>query len=354
MRVVCYYADETGCGHFRIFYPGEALNHSGQARVEFSQQLQLRLTNTTPPRVAGAAPIDADVVILQRPLLGLLADAIPHIQAQGVAVIVEIDDDFSRLHANHPVFRAAHPRVNKASNWQHLQRACGLADLVTVTTPALAERYGPHGHAIVLPNRVPASMLDITAERDGRTVGWAGFTISHVGDLTVTHGGVAQALNATGGRFLNIGNGDQVQQQLGLADEPNITGPVPFPDYPQALAQLDIGIAPLADNAFNHAKSALKILEYGALGIPCVASPRPDYQRLANEGIATIAQDRGRDWCRKLTQLITSPQLRAEQADHARAVIRERHTYETESWRWAEAWQEAITRRHHTPAKAAA
>ena len=56
---------------------------------------------------------------------------------------------------------------------------------------------------------------------------------------------------------------------------------VPVADYPAALASLglDAAVAPLADNAFNRAKSDLKILEYGILCIPVIASSVGEYRR---------------------------------------------------------------------------
>jgi hypothetical protein len=59
--------------------------------------------------------------------------------------------------------------------------------------------------------------------------------------------------------------------------------PVDFVDYPRIPAQFDIGIAPLRDTVFNRNKSALKVMEYGAWGIPYVASDIAPYRRWHNE-----------------------------------------------------------------------
>lgn len=55
---------------------------------------------------------------------------------------------------------------------------------------------------------------------------------------------------------------------------------VPFNLYPSYLASLnlDLALAPLELNAFNEAKSHLKLLEYGALGYPVVCSDIMPYQ----------------------------------------------------------------------------
>jgi len=55
---------------------------------------------------------------------------------------------------------------------------------------------------------------------------------------------------------------------------------VPVGRYPARLARLgfDIAVAPLVDHPFNRAKSALKLLEYGALALPVVASDIEPYR----------------------------------------------------------------------------
>ena len=51
-------------------------------------------------------------------------------------------------------------------------------------------------------------------------------------------------------------------------------------DYPRMFRNIDIGIAPLSDVPFHHAKSAIKGLEYPAAGVPFIASPSPEAKAL--------------------------------------------------------------------------
>ena len=73
--------------------------------------------------------------------------------------------------------------------------------------------------------------------------------------------------------------------------------------YPAKLASLnlDLAIAPLEINRFNEAKSNLRILEYGALGLPVVCTDIFPYQtdaapvkRVANDTAAWVAAIRER------------------------------------------------------------
>ena len=104
-------------------------------------------------------PTDADVFVLQRPADENVLALIPSIQQAGIAVVVEVDDDLSCLPTTHPAHRILHPKLSPRSNWRNVEQACRIADLVTVSTPALAERYGKHGRVMVLENCIPERLL---------------------------------------------------------------------------------------------------------------------------------------------------------------------------------------------------
>lgn len=73
---------------------------------------------------------------------------------------------------------------------------------------------------------------------------------------------------------------------------------VPYDDYQNYVINInaDCGLAPLIDNKFNSAKSILKYMEYGALGIPCVASCVAPYCDSIISGVnGVLAYDDGWD-----------------------------------------------------------
>lgn len=357
MRVLAYPSDQTGCGAYRVMLPVEAARLAGcDARLGSDgapgQGIPLEHKVINGRRYSRPKPLDADVIVLQRPVSHVLSELIPVMQAGGVAVVVEIDDDLSRLDPRHPQYASLNPKMSREHNWRWLHTACRLADHVTVTTPSLAARYAPHGRVTVLPNRVPERLLDIERSSDGRTVGWAGWTLTHPGDLRVTHGGVTLALDSTGGRFLKVGEADDAWKDLGLHGPPETTGPLwNLDDYYRALARLDVGIAPLVDTQFNAGKSWLKPLESMAAGTPWVASPTPDYLRLAAYGAGAIAKDRSRDWNREITRLLTDRDHWQEQSELGRQVVRDHLTVERNGHLWAEAWQSALAHRRSKAAR---
>lgn len=341
MRVALGLADEAGCGHYRGIYPGNAANLAG---AEVFRLAHMPVRHDPQLRVTGLyADLGCEVVVLQRPLSRVIAESVPFIQAQGVAVVVDVDDDFSAVHPDHYGYPKYQPETSPEKNRRHLARACAQADLVTVTTPALARVYGEHGRVAVLPNYVPAAYLQLApvVPRDGLTVGWPGWVPTHPTDLQETRGGVAMAVRETpGARFRNIGDGWKVAEYLGFNEgEIDVTGPVELSLYPEAIAALDVGIVPLAEGKFNDGKSALKGLELAAVGVPFVASPTIEYRRMAATGIGVTAASRSRSWKAQVKRLLGDEGRQL--AQEARSVIAREHTVETNAWRWLEAWETA-------------
>lgn len=349
MRVLAAPADQGGCGFYRLIHACRTLIAQG-ADVDYvvhddpeERQIQA-LWNEQPDGtivVRDVVAPDADVVVLQRPLQANVAQSIPILQAKGVRVVVEIDDDFEHISRRNVSWPNVQPTLNPTRNRAHLMRACELADLVTVSTPALAKVYGRHGRVRVIPNCVPASYLLIRQEpHDDVYVGWSGSTETHPDDLQVTGGGVARAVAATGAKVAIVGTGVGVRKRLGLAETPLASGWRTLGDYPDAVAQFDVGIVPLDLTQFNEAKSWLKGLEFAAVGVPFVASSTQQYRALKAEGAGLLAET-PRHWEGLVKRLVRDEGYREQIAAYGRAAA-ERWTIEGNVERWTDAWAMAL------------
>lgn len=285
-------------------------------------------------------PEDADVIVLQRITHKHLIDAIKIIRGKGVAVVVDIDDDLAAIDPRNPAFAILHSKfgVNPDHNWVNTQLACEAATFVVTSTAALKHRYAPHGRVLVVHNHVPKRYLDIPRV-DDTIIGWAGSTHSHPGDLDVVGMAVAQLMDET--TFMQIGPVEGVREALHLPFNPAFTGPLKIQkEWPEGIAKLGIGIAPLANTRFNAGKSWLKPLEYSALGVPWVASPRPEYRKLHEEYGVGVLAEKPKHWLRELRRLVNDAAHRAEQSKRGREAAAEL-TIEGNAWRWLEAWTEA-------------
>lgn len=346
MRVYVFPADLSGCGSYRLIWPAQALRAQGHdVTVVIPDQrtgdVGLRgMQDQRGDLVSVNVPPDADVMVFQRITMRQLAQAVPLIRAQGVAVVVDMDDDLTCIHPANIAWSAMHPTRGKPGHsWHNATQACVDATLVTVSTPALLKTYAPHGRGVVVENCVPERYLHVP-HADSAAIGWGGSTHSHPDDLQTVGTSVAR-LAREGHQVGVVGDGIGVRAALGLDAEPAASGVVSLEQWPTALAGLGVGVAPLAESRFNAGKSWLKPLEYAACGVPWVASPRAEYRRLHHDyGIGVLA-DRPKDWYRHLKALAGDPSRRREMSEAGRAAAAHL-TIEGNAWRWVDAWERAF------------
>lgn len=360
-RISLYPADDQACGLYRITAPGLALASAGHDVIvnpwRRRHTVELQVVNRPAPipghpaLVHDVLPIDADMVVFQRPNTERLLRIVEKIQRQGVKVGVDIDDALWEVSQRNASWVNYNDQRKGGGHWKWLLRCCRAADVVTVTTPALAEKVGPN--AVVVPNFVPERFLPVGARKladgpwDGTAVvGWAASLMTHPGDPAVTRGRVADAVRSTGSYFLSVGGkADREPAAFGftedeLGDVADATGGVRLNEWIRATSQLDISLVPLADTVFNRSKSALKMLEGAAAGCAVLASPTPDNIRLAKRhGIGrTISSPK--DWERVTANLCKDPQARYEQAAANHEAV-SKQTIEGNAWRFLEAWNSA-------------
>ena len=85
---------------------------------------------------------------------------------------------------------------------------------------------------------------------------------------------------------------------------------------------MDIALAPLEmNNVFCRAKSEIKFVEAGALGLPVVASNIDPYRDSMSEGRNGFLASDEKGWTQALTALIQDSQLRTELGEAARQTV---------------------------------
>ncbi len=352
MKVVVHPCDRKNASAlYRLVWPAEALIQQGhdisirydipyklkRVRSRFADRLDMA------DQVKGIqGTVSGDVVVLQRPLKREWYEAMKCLQARGIAVVVEIDDLFSKLPLHNPVRRDCDPFLNPHENYVWLEKMCEIADWVTVTTDGLAEQYGGHGRVSVIPNYMPRWYTEIPRPDlgDRPVIGWTGSIHTHRGDLRVTKGAIGKAISLTDARIRVVGTGEGVAESL-ETPEPESTGWVDIDRYPLEMSKFDVGIVPLQSNPFNvSGKSWLKFLEFSSLGIPCIASPTRDNLKLAHMGIGFIAEN-PEEWLAESVSLLLDKGWREDQGAKARRYVRDHLTIEGNIHQWANAWRNA-------------
>jgi hypothetical protein len=340
VKVYVFPADEHGCGHYRMIWPAEALVEAGHADIEIipahrRHEIQAVMVGNRVKDVR--VPDDADVIVLQRVTHRFLAQAIPVIRSKGIAVVIDIDDDLSRIHPSNPAFSHLHPRSNIDHSWHYTVEACNAATWVTLSTEALMKRYGVPGRQSVCKNSVHDWYFDIV-HFDSDLIGWAGSLHSHPDDVPQLGTSIAKLMRE-GLDFATIGSPDGIRQALRLDRDAQSMGVVTPLEWPHYVAKIGIGLAPLAPSQFNDAKSWLKPLEYAATGVPCVISPRAEYRKIHALGVGLLAEDQ-KEWYRKIKLLARDPALREDLAARGREAVRDQ-VYRLTAVQWLEAWTNA-------------
>lgn len=341
-------ADIHGCGHYRLIWPADVLRRNGMDLVivpprkgeGFGAKIR-KHPDGTHELVGLQVPDDMEVLVIQRPAHQYQPQMIRMLRANGITVVVDMDDDMSSIHRDNVAYRTYDPRSPTDFSWKHAMESCREATYVTTSTQTLQRVYARPGRGMAIDNYVPAAYLTYSKPVTG-AFGWAGTTISHPDDLPVC-GSAVQRLASEGHCFRVIGgsNRSKVKDHLRLKSEVQYTGSVPLSEWARKIGEtVDVGMVPLSPGAFNSAKSRLKGIEYMAVGVPWVASPRTEYVRLQKQSGCGLLANEGRGWYTSLQRLLTDGGFREEQAAAGREYMRDQ-TYEANAWRWAEAWDTA-------------
>jgi hypothetical protein len=264
----------------------------------------------------------------------------------GMTVIYDNDDDMRAV-----------PRNNKSARdyggfagdraLRQIKRLLQMSDLAIASTPTVAQRFREYGgeHVQVIENYVPDAALDASAPPNGDTVvaGWLAGNEHHVDMERLPLGDQFERLLERYPQLVI----ETVGVSMGLRHERYRNDPhVDFFKLPPKLAQWDIGMAPIADIPFNHARSSIKVKEYAVLGRPWLASPVGPYAPLGEREGGRLVPDDG--WVEAIARLVEKPRERRKLAKRARKWGREQ-AMSANVGLWEQALVDTIVRNGGTP-----
>jgi glycosyltransferase involved in cell wall biosynthesis len=267
---------------------------------------------------------------MQRLMHDSLADHIYKARSVGQIVVNDLDDWYWGLDPANDAFSSSHPKTNPRENRDHYKKVIASSDMVTVSTQYLADRIKSFVHCpiIVLENTVDIARFTPHVHTDSSVpvVGWVGATSHRSSDLEIMKGVINPLLANNDIKFQHSGHYSHavsVASKLGLhEDQVSVLDAVDARDYPSLLT-MDVGIAPLRDTPFNHAKSDIKLLEYSASGIPWIGSSLSAYEGLRKSwGIGRTAS-KPSQWLKHLKDL-RDPVRRADEGEALLEAVRSR------------------------------
>jgi len=350
VKVLLLNTDRGGSRKYRFQLPAAAITAAGED-IEIVQSgsidVDAELDEFTGFTSVNEVTEEFDLIVIQRPLAQDLNALMLQAQAQGVAVAVELDDDFESIHKDNVSYHRVQPSHNKINNTQWLMATARQADMLIGSTSRIVQRYARDTqHGTVAPNYVAAVELE-RREQVRDTPGWTGTLQTHPTDLQVTGGAVGRLVDQFNTTFKVVGDSRGVKDALGISrnNQVTMTGWLPLEQYYDAIQDnIGVGIVPLEMSEFNHAKSWLQGIDYAALGIPFVASPTDEYRRLHSLGVGQLAST-PTEWRQTMKRLLEDGRRRTTVGRRYRDIVRTNLTYESNYMLWVNAWRQAIANR---------
>jgi glycosyltransferase involved in cell wall biosynthesis len=311
-RVVGLGAGSIGSWKFRIQQPLQAMQGKGVADsliLPFSKDLvQL-------PTTAELKRLQVDSLLMHNAMHDPYMDAMETYKRVNQTFIVFGQDDLMyAMPPKNPFSKTIYKDVKK-----RVRRCLSIADRVIVTTQALAEELRSMADDVrVVPNYLDEAIWGgLHSERgvsDKPRVGWAGAQ-QHLGDLELLEEVVRETADEVDWVFFGMCP-DFLQPYV-----KEIHNPVTFGKYPQKLAtlNLDLAVAPLEHNRFNESKSNLRLLEYGVLGWPVIASDIAPY----HEGPVCRVHNQARAWIKAIRERIHDMDATRREGDALQDWVRE-------------------------------
>ena len=321
-RVIAHAADRDACGEYRIIAPSRVLFDAGALQACETMRLMM------PPEYARIAP---ETIVFQRQIEEHQIEKIEEIKRHSRAFrVFELDD----LLTNLPLKSVHRPNIPRDVG-QRLRRALASCDRLVVSTEPLAKAYGAMcDQAVVVPNRLERSRWQGLREQprsEGRTrVGWAG-ALGHLGDLEMMASVVEETAKEVDWVFFGMCPDSLRPFVKEFHDW------VPIPEYPAKLASLglDLGVAPLEFNPFNEAKSNLRLLEYGVLGIPVICTDIVPYQ---GDLPVCRVKNRHRDWVKAIREMASDRAACQREGETLRQAVLADWMLDQHLDEWCKAW----------------
>lgn len=313
--------DGSACGYYRIRLPFEELAKHGH---DVKHARFYEYDETWPVLVAerfGAPGFAFDWMKLWR----------KH------KLVWETDDDLWNIDSpNKRAVKQFTPEYLKA-----IEMCVRTAHMVTVTNDHLAQqmsRFNPN--VKIVPNMIDGVLCDAPrVRRKNVTIGWAGGD-SHGRDMRYLVRPLQQVVRSTdahvhtiGADFLNtLRIPEERYHQSGWENK--------LIDYYKTI-DFDIGLAPLEDTLFTRSKSYIKALEYGALGIPVIASAVGPYLDYVEDGVTGFLVRKESEWIDRMQLLIEDADLRESMGAAAREKAR-KHTIQAGWKQWETVYRSVL------------
>jgi len=246
--------------------------------------------------------------------------------------VYDLDDALQWDTGEGALYRRWAPKAPKA------RMAAEHADRVIAGSPILADWASQHNRDVVL---IPSCVSPDSYRRkddyrvgDPPVIGWIG-SPSQESQLQLISPALHEVHRRTGARLRLIGTAQRRLRELEhLIDRVVWSEAIQH----ERLADFDVAVFPLSDDPYSRGKCGYKLLQYGAVGIPAVASPIGVNEQILRELGLPAAVDND-EWVEAVLGLLTAAaDERAVVGCRAREVTERRYSYDA----WLPRWRRAV------------
>jgi len=268
--------------------------------------------------------------------------------AQGRRIVVDIDDWFDDLPESNMARQSTDPDTHPDNNRDIYFSIIEMAHALICSTQFLFNHYSekyPNKPIFLVRNTIDIGRWAPKKHNLGLPkIGWCGATPWRANDLEQLAPFMNDYLKSRNLVFHHAGaisNAKSVAELMQL-DKDRVTteGMRPITNLPGLLKQIDIGVVPLNDIPFNHAKSYLKGLEYAAAGIPFISSNLPEYRYLADAGVGRIASSASQ-WMSHLDEL-QNASLRDDEAQVNYEIVKDQFSMNSAARQWVSVFEQIM------------
>jgi glycosyltransferase involved in cell wall biosynthesis len=342
----------NGCTWYRCIIPANILNSNGyQSHVGYPAQLgdgNLAIS-LAPPLYKNAVVADGhDLLVLKLVMHAKVKELLEKKISQGKRVVIDIDDWFDNLPESNRARDTTDPETHPENNRDIYFAIMEMAHALICSTQFLFDFYStkyPNKPIFLVRNTIDIGRWRIKKKYSGLPkIGWCGATPWRANDLEQLAPFMNDYLKSRNLKFHHSGaipNAPSVAQLMEVDHERvTVEGMRPITDLPGLLHAIDIGVVPLNNIQFNHAKSYLKGLEYAAAGIPFIASDLPEYRYLADAGVGRIASTPSQ-WMAHLDEL-QDASLRRDEAQMNYEIVKDQFSMNSSARQWLSIFEQIM------------
>lgn len=332
-RVMVFPFSNKGVGEYRIRAPMRMLEQAGKVEVIWMPNHEL-VKSPFVPTLSEISRWQPDYIFFHHSFNDVHYEFIETIKKYtDIIIIIGIDD----LVHNIPLKSNVKKAVGR-DLLHRLKKIAAMCDRLIVSTPFLFEQYSSLApDTKIIPNSLESSRwldLDIPIKESGEKprVGWAG-AAQHQGDLEIIEQVVIELADKVDWIFMGMCP-DSMKPYIKEYHEP-----VSYQEYPQHLANLnlELALAPLEEHDFNRGKSNLRLLEYGILSWPVIASDIEPYQYM--DAPVFRVENTAEAWKEQIIAALAEPDKIAAKGKELNDWVRQKFILENQLSIWGDVFK---------------